>query len=154
MISYVELLTIPNEVICSTDVNQSSDCDISFPVDVWYNFTSLTWVDGDTKELIFLPWQNNTLPPYYPIQYDQVVLYYAKDQDIYRLPPRFILWSDNCEKFKRGYEAELEKDLDFMDRYYLELDYNASIKKGKKLCTSFLTLLSMFIRRQILVHQR
>ena len=135
MISYADLTMIPNELIClnNLEIDQSLSCDISFPVHVWYNFTASFWVDGDTDERIYIPWQNNTLPPYYPKQYDQVALYYANhlsDTKTYRLPPRFILWSDHCEEFKRGYKTELEKDLKFLDRYFLEKQYNSSINQG------------------------
>ena len=137
MISYVDLTLIPNEVIClhDSEIDQSLACDIKFPVNVWYNFTDLFWFDGDTNKRIYIPWQNNTLPPYYPKEYNEVVIYYAKnftDSKTYRRPPRFILRSDHCEKFKRGYKFELGKNLDFLDRYFLESQYNSSISQGKK----------------------
>ena len=143
MISYADLRMIPNEVICLNDfeIDQSLSCDISFPINVRYNFKALFWVDGDTDERVYIPWQNNTLPPYYPKEYNQVALYYAKDLSdtkTYRLPPRFILWSDECEEFKRGYKAELEKDLEFLDRYFLESQYNASISAGNELFLFFI----------------
>ena len=135
MISYVDLAAIPNEVICLNDfeIDKSLACDLKFPVNVRYNFRDLFWFDGDTNERIFIPWQNNTLPPYYPKEYNQVVIYYAKNLTDSKTfsPPRFIMWSDHCEKFKHGYRVELGKNLAFLDRYILESQYNSSIRQGK-----------------------
>ena len=145
MISYVDLAAISNEVIClnNFEIDKSLACDLKFPVNVRYNFKDLFWFDGDTNERIYIPWQNNTLPPYYPKEYNQVVIYYPKnltDSKTYRRPPRFIMRSDHCEKFKLGYKIELGKNLAFLDRHILEGQYNSSISQGKKSFLKNLTI--------------
>ena len=92
----------------------------AFPIKTKYAFENNQWLDGDSNEVLHLPWKTpeNTMGPFYPIMNNNLLLAYHKD-------PRFV-WngfrylqfdSTQCQK-ANGYFELAKMEMTFSERHH------------------------------------